>query len=308
MKIAIVGVGAMGSIYAGFFREAGHEVWAIDTWQAQVDAINNDGLKLEEPSSIRNIVGLKASTSIADAKNCDLFVIATKGDGVGSAAQMIATVMKADSLVLTIQNGLGAGERISKHMSTENVLLGVADGFGASMKSPGHAHYNAKKLIRLGEMNGGFSDRLKRLELVWQEAGFNVQSYLDIHQLIWEKFICNVALSGPCSLFECSIGQLLDDTHSRTVSLGCMTEAYEIGLQRGINFSFDDPIGYLEKFVAAMPDAIPSLSQDFTANRKTEIEAINGMVVSLGQQSGIPTPYNDTVSAYIHVCEERYLS
>lgn len=308
MKIAIVGVGAMGSIYAGFFRDAGHEVWAIDTWQAQVDAINSNGLKLEGTSNTRNIIGLRASTSIMDAKHCDLYVIATKGEGVASAARMVASVMKTDSLVLTIQNGLGAGERIASHMSADRVLLGVADGFGASIKAPGHAHYNATKLIRLGEMNGGISHRLKNLETVWQKAGFNVQIYQDIHQLIWEKFICNVALSGPCALFDCTIGQLLAVSHSRKISLGCMMEAYNIGLEQGINFSFDDPIDYLEKFVAPMPDATPSLTQDFVAQRKTEIEAINGMVPSLGERSGIPTPYNDTVSAYVQVRERRYLA
>ena len=78
---------------------------------------------------------------------------------------MVASSMRPDSLVLTIQNGLGAGERIAAHMPTANVLLGVADGFGASLKGPGEAHHNAMKLIRLGEMDGGMTDRLMRSKL-----------------------------------------------------------------------------------------------------------------------------------------------
>ena len=74
--------------------------------------------------------------------------------------------------MLTIQNGLGTGERIAEFMPTDNVLLGVAEGFGASIKGPGHTHHNAMKLIRIGEMRGGMTERLKGLERTWQAASF----------------------------------------------------------------------------------------------------------------------------------------
>ena len=109
MKIAIVGAGAMGSVYAAHFAQAGHEVWAIDTWRAHIDAINADGLRLEGPNGAdRRVHNLKAVSDVAQAGACDLYVIATKGAGVGAAAAQIAAVMKPTSLVLTIQNGLGA--------------------------------------------------------------------------------------------------------------------------------------------------------------------------------------------------------
>jgi hypothetical protein len=114
--------------------------------------------------------------------------------------------MRPDSLVLTIQNGLGAAERIAAHMPLDNVLLGVADGFGASMKGPGHAHHNAMRMIRLGEVDGGMTDRLRDLESLWQQAGFTARAFADITQLIWEKFVCNVTLSAPCTAFDCNIG------------------------------------------------------------------------------------------------------
>ena len=159
MKIAIFGVGAMGSIYAGLFAEAGHEVHAVDIWREHVDAINRDGLRVEGASGDRVVQGIQATTAGADIGACDLYVLATKADGVGSAAETIAQIMGPESIVLTIQNGLGAGERIARFMSTERVLLGVADGFGASMKGSGHVHHNAMNLIRLGEMDGGLSQR-----------------------------------------------------------------------------------------------------------------------------------------------------
>ena len=130
-------------------------------------------------------------------------------------------MMGSDSLVLTIQNGLGAGERIAEHMPVANVLLGVADGFGASMKGPGHAHHNAMNLIRIGEMNGGLTDRLEAVANVWKGAGFNVRAFEDINQLIWEKFICNCTYSAPCTVFDCTLGELM--AHPQRYALAQLT-------------------------------------------------------------------------------------
>ena len=307
MKIAIVGAGAMGSVYAAHFAQAGHEIWAIDTWRAHIDAINADGLRLEGPNGAdRRVHNLKAVSDVAQAGACDLYVIATKGAGVGAAAAQIAAVMKPTSLVLTIQNGLGAGERIAQHMPTQNVLLGVADGFGASMRGPGHAHHSAMKLIRLGEMVGGLSQRLQKLEALWQSAGFYARAFADIHQLIWEKFLCNVALSGPCTLFDCAVGELMATDDRRTIALGCLHEAYAAGRAEGIAFSFDDPVAYLDAFVGMMPLASPSMRQDHQARRPSEIDAINGMVPVVAARHGLAAPYNETISALVRAQEARF--
>jgi len=306
VKIAVIGTGAMGSIYAAKFADAGHDVWAIDSWEEHIQAIARSGLRIESPNGDQTVSIPNSSTRISDAMHCDLYILATKGSGVASAAREIAKVMSPSSLVLTIQNGLGASERIATHIDSESVVLGVADGFGAAIKAPAHAYHNAMKLIRLGEMDGGNSPRLTALEKLWTDAGFNAQAYEDIHQLIWEKFICNVALSGPCALFNCSIGELLENPDSRKVAIGCMLEAYDIGLRKKISFSFDDPVSYLETFVARMPDAFPSMLQDYRARRKTELDAINGIVPLMGAEFDVSTPYNETVAGLIRATEQTY--
>ena len=200
MKIAIFGVGAMGSVYAGLMAEAGHEVWAVDIWREHVDAINREGLHVEGASGDRLVQGIRATANAADVGECELYVLATKASGVGPAAETIAPLMDADSIVITIQNGLGAGERIAQYMSTDRVLLGVADGFGASMKGPGHAHHNGMEFLRLGEMDGGMSDRLETVAEAWRAGSFKVLTFDDIHKMVWEKLICNCTYSGPSAL------------------------------------------------------------------------------------------------------------
>jgi len=306
LKIAIFGVGAMGSIYAGLMAEAGHEIWAVDIWQAHVDAINQNGLRVEGASGDRVVQGIRATSNAADVGACDLYVLATKAAGVGPAAEMIAPLMGPESMVITIQNGLGAGERIARFMETDRVLLGVADGFGASMKGPGQVHHNAMNLIRVGEMNGGMTERLQDITRVWQGAGFNAQAFADIDQLIWGKYICNVAFSGPCTVFDCTLGELMADPVTWSIAKGCALEVYALGQAKNIAFTFDDPLEYVEAFGHKMPDARPSMLLDHHASRASEIDAINGMAVELGKKLGIPTPYNEVLTAVIRQREAGF--
>lgn len=306
MKIAIVGTGAMGSVYAALMADAGNEVWAIDTWREHVDAINAGGLKVEGASGNRVVTSIRATTDPSEPGPCDLVVIATKADGVGAAASAAAPLLGDDTLVLTIQNGLGAGERIARYMASDNVLLGVAQGFGASMKGPGHAHHNGMALIRIGEMNGGRMDRAEKIAGVWQASGFNVKAYEDINQLVWEKFICNVTFSGPCTVFHRTIGEVMADPQSWLIARGCGVEAYEAGRAKGVNITFDDPVDYITQFGTRMPDARPSMLLDHMDRRPSEIDAINGMVPVVAKEVGTQAPYNEVVSAIVRSREAEF--
>src|SRR5687768_10244544 len=128
MKIAIVGTGAMGSVYAGLFAAAGHEVWAIDRWREHIDAIRAKGLRLEGASGDRT-VKLNATTDAAQAGRCDLVVLATKAMHVSQAASSIAGLLGPETPVLSIQNGLGGPETAAAILGKDKVLVGVVGGF-----------------------------------------------------------------------------------------------------------------------------------------------------------------------------------
>lgn len=296
----------MGSIYAGLFAEAGHEVWAVDLWQDHVDAINRDGLRLEGASGDRRIRSLRASTDPTAATGSDLIVIATKASGVAGAAEKIAPCLGDQTMVLTIQNGLGADERILRYLPATNVFLGVADGFGAAVKAPGHVQHAAMNLIRLGELNGGLTNRLVALADVWEAAGFTVKAFDDIHQLVWEKLVVNVTLSAPCTVFDCTLGELMANPTWWAIALGCAMEVFRLGQAQEIAFGFEDPIAYVTEFASRMPEARPSMLLDHQAGRTSEIDVINGMAAELGAKLGIPTPYNDVLSAVVRRREAQF--
>ncbi len=306
VKTAIFGAGAMGSVYAARFREAGHEVAVVDPWSDHVDAINRNGLRIEGPDGDRVVQGIRASTTAETAQGAGLYVIASKAAGVGAAAEALRPIVGADATVITIQNGLGAGERIARYLPPDRVLLGVADGFGAAMVGPGHVRHAAMKLIRLGELAGGMTDRLRRTEQVWQAAGFNAKAFDDIHRLIWEKLLCNVTLSAPCTVYGCTVGELRDDPARWALALDCAREAYACGLAEGISFSFDDPIAYVTDFAELVRGASPSMRLDHLAGRRSEIDFINGAIPPLGRKHGIATPVNDALCADVRDREAAF--
>jgi 2-dehydropantoate 2-reductase len=299
MKIAIVGTGAMGSVYASHLGKAGHEVWAIDIWQEHLDAIAGSGLAVSGASGSFVVNSLRVGSTPADAGNCDVWVIATKAADVDGAAAAVAPLLRPDDVVMAFQNGLGAGERVARRISEDHIVVGIAEGFGSSIPEPGRVHHEGKRLIRIGEMNGGLTPRVQAIEQAWRDAGFNVEAFADVHRMIWEKFLCNVTLSAPCAVFDVTIGELMSNPETWRVALGCTAEAYRLGLAKGVQFPFDDPLRYVTDFAATIPNSSPSMRLDQLARRRSEVDVINGQVVTLSRELGLEAPYNETLCAVL---------
>jgi len=306
MKIGIFGLGAMGSVYATFFAENGYDVSGFDDWDLHVKLINQNGLKLSGYSGDRVNKNIKAFDKVSNNQHFDLIIVSTKANGVKKAAESILPILNSDTTVITIQNGLGSSNELLKILPENLVLIGVADGFGASLISPGHAHHNSMKLIRLGEVNGGVSKKVSKFVKIWKDCGFNVKAYENIQQLLWEKFICNVSFSGPCSVYECTLGELLKTKEYWEIAKGCALEVYEIAKKNKIKFNFDNPIKYVKEFGERMPNAKPSMLLDHISKRKSEIDFINGMVVKLGKHNKIDTPFNFMITEIIKQKEKEF--
>jgi 2-dehydropantoate 2-reductase len=304
MKIAILGCGAMGSVYAGLLASAGHEVWAVDTWREHVDAMRAKGLRLEGASGDRT-VKVNATMTASDAGVCDLVIIATKARDVETAARAAKSLLGPQTLVLSIQNGLGGPDVTAGVLGRERVAVGVVGGFGASMRGPGHAHHNGMELVRLGELSGPVSPRLEAVAEVWRSGGFKVKCFDDIDQLVWEKLICNVCFSGTCAVTERTIGEVMDDADAWSIASGCAAEAFQVARKRGIKLGFDDPVAYVRDFGSKIPNARPSMLLDLMAKRRSEVDAINGAIPPAAKALGLAAPYNEVISGLVRAKERR---
>ena len=168
----------------------------VDVDEEHVEAIRAEGLRVTGASGDRT-VAIDANTRPAEVGVVDLVVIATKAMDVDAAARSAAPLIGEQTTVLTIQNGLGAADAVAGVVPAEQLMVGVAGGFGASVVAPGHAHHHGLELVRLGERSGPATTRTERIADVWRGAGFTVKTYDDVPRLQWEKLICNTCYSGP---------------------------------------------------------------------------------------------------------------
>ena len=306
MKISIVGTGAMGSVYAAHFGKAGHDVWAIDVNDEHLDAIEQAGLAVSGASGSYVVESLHVGRTPADAGPSDVWVIATKAADVDDVAVAIVPLLQPETIVMAFQNGLGAGERVARRIPSEHIVIGIAEGFGSSIPDPGHVHHEGMRLIRIGELQGGLTERVQHLEETFRAAGFNVRAFADVHLMIWEKFLCNVTLSAPCAAFDVTVGELMANPETWSVALGCMLEAHRVAIAQGIEFPFTDPVEYVTTFASTIPNASPSLRLDLLARRRSEIDVINGQVVVLSRELGLEAPYNETLCAIVRQRESHF--
>ncbi|ORX01667.1 ketopantoate reductase family protein [Mycolicibacillus trivialis] len=304
MKIAVIGCGAMGSIYAAKLGAAGNDVLVIDRGPAAVERINATGLRVTGPDTDQT-VPVRAAT-VAPAESMDLVVLAVKAADVETGARQALPLLGAETPVLTIQNGLGSADVVADIVGADRVAVGIASGFGAAKVAPGHVRHNAMRAVRLGAYRGLSASAAAAIAQVWSAAGFDAAAVADIAAMQWEKLICNAAYSAPCALTGLLVGQVRDDPDVGPVSRAAATEAWEVARANGIALQVDDPVEHARAFGAAVPDAKPSALLDHEARRASEIDVINGAVCRYGERAGVPTPVNGTLTGLVKAVERSW--
>lgn len=304
MKIAVIGCGAMGSIYAARLAGAGNEVLVVDRYQPGIDQIARHGLRVSGPGYDQT-VQLRADT-VAPAETMDLIVLAVKAADVSAAAQQALPMLGEGTSVLTIQNGLGSAETVAGIVGDERLAVGIASGFGAARLAPGHVHHNAMRAMRFGAYSELDRSTVESIAQVWADAGFDAAAVPDIAAMQWEKLICNVAYSAPCALTGMTVGQVMDDPDMGPVSRAAAKEAWRVAFASDINIDVPDPVEHVRAFGAGMPDAKPSALLDHEARRVSEIDVINGAVPRQGARVGVDAPVNATLTALVRAIENRW--
>lgn len=303
MRIAIIGCGAMGSIYAGLLSSGGHDVLVVDRYVDHINAINEKGLRISGASGDRT-VSVRAFTEMPNDQ-VDLIIIAVKGSNAGSAAQDARSLMGPDTLVLTIQNGLGSADAVADAIGPDRLIVGVAQGFGASLPEPGHSHHNDMKAIRMGAYASLGFDEVSRIAVIWKEAGFDAEAITNIEAMQWEKLICNVAYSAISALTGLTVGEVMDDPDLGPVSRAAAVEAWTVAKARGIELETSNAEQTVIDFASRMRDAKPSVLLDIEAGRISEINLINGAVPREAKKAGMTTPVNATLVGLVQALERR---
>ena len=303
MKVAVVGCGAMGSIYATRLAQVADEVVVVERNPAHLAAIRSGGLHVQGPSGVQ--VAHPRAMSAPSDERMDLVVLAVKAAFAPEAARESRSMVGPRTTVLTIQNGLGTADRVAEVLPPERLAVGIASGFGAEIVAPGHVRHNAMRAMTFGPYATLPISDVQAIASLWRQGGFEVSAVADIRPLQWQKLICNVAYSGPAAVTGMTVGEIRADPGMASVSRSAALEAWAVAQALGIALAFDDPVRLIDEFGAAMPDAKPSALQDVEAGRSSEIDVINGAVPLYGAPLSIPTPVNSTLVALVKAREQR---
>lgn len=304
MKIAIVGSGAMGSVYGALLADCGNEVWLIDRWAEHIAAIREYGIHVTGASGERT-VRLPASTDHAAPGVCELVVIATKAFDTTQAARDAAPLLGPSTVLLTIQNGLGNKEQIEAVYGPDNLLVGVAGGFGAHVPAPGHSHHEGMETIGLAEARGRASERLERVAQAFREAGFSVHTYDNPETPIWMKLMANIGGNALATVTSQRAGQMGANPWTRELRDQLIGEAFAVAQAKGIQLPYGDPQAFASSLGQKIANAPASMLQDMLAGRPTEIDALNGAIVREAAALGLSAPFNKAITLLVKALEEK---
>lgn len=292
MKIAIIGAGAMGSLYgAKLSVNSENEVHLLDVWKDHIDAINANGLKMEEGDDVLVYENLKGHTSAEEAGVCDLVIVFVKSTLTKTAVESNAAVFGPNTIALTLQNGLGNIEQISSVIGAERVIAGTT-AHGATMLSPGKMRHAGKGKTIIGELDGSESGRIKKIAAVLEDAGMETAVSGKVLGLVWDKLLINVGINALTGITKLHNGQLLDYPEIEELLEKAVSEGVAVAKAKGIALGFDNPVEHTKDVCRATAANKSSMLQDILNGRKTEIDMMNGAIVCEGKAMGIETPVN----------------
>ena len=299
MRIAVLGAGALGCAIGGTLAEAGNEVVLINRNPAQVDAINSQGLVMRDAQG-EQVVRALACTSAAGLAPVDLVIVLVKSFHTEQAMRAATQLVGPQTLVLSLQNGLGHEDILADIVGRNHVLAGKTY-VGGVMLAPGRIIRGvAGKETLIGELDGGISVRAQGLAAVFNAAGLATVVSDNILGVMWDKLLINVATGAVSSITRLPYGPLYQIPEIEATAVAAVQEAMRVAAAAGIQLSYADPKAAWLKAAAGLPhDFKTSMLQSLEKGSITEIDFINGAVVRWGQRCGIATPVNATLVACV---------
>jgi 2-dehydropantoate 2-reductase len=302
VRVAVIGCGAIGSLYAAHLARAGGvEVWVVDPWAEHMDAIAEQGLRVTGLADFTATVN--ARTDGRDLPDCDFGLVATKALHTRAAVTGACEAL-AGAAVVSLQNGLGNEEVIAELVP--RVIRGSIITAGAVI-APGVVRYDAPGDSWFGpfEPSPAPMDETERLARLITEGGLTTHAMCDARGPQWTKVVFNSATSPLSALTGLSVGPVCTDPGLRPQVEALVAEALAVCDKAGIALT-RDPHEVIAEAIEEAYHHKPSMLQDVLARRETEIDALNGGIAAEGRRVGVPTPLHDCMVALVKGLERSW--
>lgn len=306
----VFGLGALGTVYSCLLKGQGHEVSGLDR-EGVIRSVQEHGVRVtgiwgEHQDHLDEL--FTQVEEIAD-KDYDLIILTVKSYETAEVAKQIARFVSPQTYILLAQNGYGNFEAAAQFISSEKLILARVI-FGAETTDMGASKVTviADDVVIGSPANLIDLKILETFSRIFNEAGIPTRVSAEVMKFVWAKIIYNSALNPLGAILEVPYGRLAENPHTKDLMDSIIGEIFAVLDAHGQETPWPDAEAYREAFYGQMvpPTALhhASMLQDIQRGRKTEIAALNGAVVELGQRYGIDTPVNEVVVKILRVKEE----
>lgn len=304
MQICVLGAGSLGSVIGGVLARDGHSVTLVTRNDAHVRAVQERGLVLVDDPAGPIKVG--AATDVGSLKTPELLIVLVKSFDTRRAIDAALPVIGPDTLVLTLQNGVGCEDIIADIVGRHRVIAGRTF-IGGRMIEPGVVEHGVEgRRTVLGELDGAATDRLRNVAEAFESAGMAVDVSSDIVSMMWEKLFVNVATGAWSALTGLPYGELSAHAGVEAMAIATVAEAMGVARALGIAITTTDPAEPWRRAWEGLPYGFKaSMLQSIEKGSRTEVDVMHGAVCVGGRQAGVATPINDTLLAAVHGLERR---
>lgn len=305
MNITIIGAGAMGCLFGAKLNQIPkNNVLLVDTWEEHVQKINAEGLTIDSDDGVERII-VKAALATDALEPADLVIIFTKSHHTRTALEGVQGLFKADTLALTLQNGLGNAEKLARYVPMEQILVGTTT-FPSDIVGPGRIRTEGGGKTHMMNADGVRRPHADAIADMFDQAGLNCAVVNDIYVSIWEKVAFNAALNCLCAITRLPVGGIGGTDEGRRLAMTVITEVIAVANHKGINADLERCHAMIEKAFELHQDHQPSMLQDVLARRTTENDAIAGAIVQEASQLGVSVPVTAVLADLVTVIQNNY--
>lgn len=303
MKVAIVGAGALGCVFGARLTTAGHDTWLVHHREEYVDRLNDGGLTLEEKDGSTETFDVRATIDAFDVGPADLVVVFVKAHQTEAALDQHAACIGPATNLLSLQNGLRHYERLVGIAGEDRAFAGVTYQ-GAVVEDPGYVRVTSNGPSTFG---GTDEEAARRIASILEGAGLPVELVDDPRPTIWAKQLVSLPIKPLAALTRLSNGELVDTEETRRLMERIVAEAARVADSKGIDIPMDDPMEVVVEACQESHSHYSSMLQDVWAERKTEIDEVNGAIVDLAREEEVDVPVNELVTDLVRALERGYL-
>ncbi len=298
MRIAIIGAGAIGSLFGARLKNSGNEVLLVDRDSRTVSEIRSRGVRLRLSDGKTSRVHVPIKQAPASLRDFEQILFAVKAYSTEEAARQQRTLVKPEATIVTLQNGLGNLEALARCFGKGRVVGGSTTEASLLLGPGWVAHAGGGRTV-VGELNGTRSKRCLNIVGMFQEAGFETELTRNVMGVVWAKVIVNSAINPVSALTRLRNGQLAGEEALKDLMLRTLSEGVETSRAERVKLEPEGVALLLFRILRATAQNQSSMLQDVVNERRTEIRQLNGAIVEKGRRHRVSTPYNELLTSLI---------